>query len=325
MNTISKSLSLSLLGILAASSYASATVFLFDSFATAASSDPANGIYQVNQALSAVANRAIVDGSTVGWSDENSNFYWTTSGTGLAVTTGAGLSSNSVASSGGAVSFRGNTTTDDRMMYRRFEPYTGPTSTYFTASLNTNFIDDDATSLVAFTNSGDAARGTNILTNGGTGFYNGVAMGFVGNGIGGMDLVLRYRTANTSVYADEVLVSGIAADTTYTVMGRIDWESSTENLREDFTVWVNPSSVTEPSASEGITLTGFLGTSTDINSVYLLQKNFGSNLEQTVIMDEIRMGSSWESLNAIPEPSSYAMLLGLGAFILIGSRRFRRS
>jgi hypothetical protein len=323
MNTITKGLSLSFFGILAAGSYASATLFLSDSFVTAPASDPANGIYEVDQALSAVANRAIVGGTTTGWSDAGGGFNWNSSGAGLAITTGAGLSSNSVAGSGGAVSFRGNTTTDDRMMYRQFEPYTGPTSTYFSASLSTNFIDDDAISLVAFTNSGGAARGTNILTNGGTGFYNGVAMGFVGNGIGGMDLVLRYRTANTSVYADEVLISGISTDTTYTVMGRIDWESSTENLREDFTVWVNPSSVAEPSASEGITLTGFLGTSTDINSVYLLQKNFGSDLTQAVIMDEIRLGSSWESLNSIPEPATYAMLFGMGAILLVSYRRFK--
>jgi hypothetical protein len=133
-----------------------------------------------------------------------------------------------------------------------------------------------------------------------------------------MDLIVRYRDGDLN-YVDFTLMSGISLDTSYTIMGRIDWNAA-PNSRDPFTIWVNPESATEPAI--GFNLTGFLGDPTTINSVYLLQKEFGTGLNDAVYMDEIRMGTSWADLQPVPEPSSAALIAGaLG----ISALMFRRS
>jgi hypothetical protein len=133
-----------------------------------------------------------------------------------------------------------------------------------------------------------------------------------------MDLIVRYRDGDLN-YVDFTLMSGISLDTSYTIMGRIDWNAA-PNSRDPFTIWVNPESATEPAT--GFTLTGFLGDPTTINSVYLLQKEFGTGLSDAVFMDEIRMGTTWADLQPVPEPSSVALIAGaLG----ISALMFRRT
>lgn len=298
----------------AAAGTMSASVIFHDPFLTVSTSpNPNAGQYRVNNTLNSSPNNAVNGGPIIGFSGSN---VWSGASS-LPRPVEAGLTSTSVQTSGGAVQFRGSADTTNRMNYRAIDSYESAPQTYFSGIMQTNLIDDDATSLIAFTSLGGDTRGTSILDNTG-GFYNGVAFGFLGNGSGGMDLIVRYRT-DTLAYVDFTLLSGISVNTPYTVMGRIDWNVNPEN-RDTLTIWVNPQSATEPAG--GVTLPSFLGDPTTINSVYLLQKSFGTGLDDAVYMDELRLGTSWADLQPIPEPSSVALIMGaLGLSVLM----FRRS
>jgi hypothetical protein len=321
MNTISKSLSLSLLGILAASSYASATVFLSDSFVTlpAGTENKNAGEYRLNNGLTSTSNQDVAGGSIIGFSAANP---WG-GNSGNPRTVDLGLSSPSLVGSGGSVEFRGFNDTTNRYVYRNISSYTDPGTIYFTGTLQASLLDDNAISLIGFQDSASATRANAMLNNSGD-FYTGLAFGFKGDGDGGMDLIVRYRDGDLN-FVDSILLAGVSAGVSYTVVGRIDWNDplSLGSTRDPFSIWVNPQSITESGAD--FSALGFLGDPGDLGVVYLMQRSFGTGLSDAVYKDEIRIGSSWESLNVIPEPSSYAMLLGLAAFILIGSRRFRKS
>lgn len=294
-----------------------ADVILHDSFITvpASSQNPNAGQYRSDNGLNNANNNFINGGSIIGF---NSSNVWT-GNSGLPRTVETGLASNSIITSGGSVEFRGANDTVNRMIYRQINGYTAPTDTYFSGILQTSLLDDNAVSLIAFTQSGGEVRGNNILNNTGD-FYNGLAFGFLGDGDGGMNLVVRYRDASLN-YVDFTLMTGIEVGVSYTVTGRIDWNAAPDS-RDPFTIWVNPQSVTEPTAG-GFNLTGYLGDPTTINSAYLLQKDFGTGIGEAVYMDELRLGSAWADLQPVPEPNAFvlASLASLGLFARFRCRR----
>lgn len=165
-----------------------------------------------------------------------------------------GLSSTSVFSQGGAVEFRGADDSTQRFVGRDIDAYTGPATTYFSGSLSASPLDDSATSLIAFSSVADGTRASNFLNNSGD-FYNGFAFGFDGDGSGGMDLVVRYRNSDLN-YVQGTLLSGLSADTVYTVSGKITWnvEGTLGDSREELSLWVNPDSASEPGTADFSTI-----------------------------------------------------------------------
>jgi hypothetical protein len=319
VNINTKCLSLTLVGILAASSYASATLFLSDSFVTlpAGTEDKNAGEYRLNNGLTNDNNKDVTGGSIIGFAAANP---WG-GNSGNPRTVDFGLSSPSLVGSGGSVEFRGGNDTTNRYVHRAISSYTDPGTIYFTGTLQASLLDDDAISLIGFSSIAADTRAIAMLNNSGD-FYNGLAFGFKGDGAGGMDLIVRYRDGNLN-YVDSIVLAGVSADVSYTVVGRIDWNDplSAGGTRDPFSIWVNPQSVTEPSTD--FSALGFLGDPGALGAVYLMQRSFGTGLSDAVYMDEVRVGASWNDLSIIPEPSSSAMLLGVAAFILIGMRRFR--
>lgn len=310
---------IALLGLTLSASYAQ---ILNDHFVSVLAGDQNanNGQYRNATSLNAATNNFVNGGSIVGFTSTN---VWSGASANPR-TVSTGLVSNSVASTGGAVEFRGANDNTNRMNYRQITGNTGPSSLYFTGSMSVSLIDDNAVSLLAFTSLGGDTRGDNILNNTG-GFYDGLAFGFLGDNNGGMNLVVRYRDESLN-YVDFTLLTGVSINTTYTVMGRIDWNTGMFGTRDPFTIWVNPQSLTEPVG--GINLVGFLGDPSTINSVYLLQRSFGTGLSDAVYFDEIRLGSTWADLQPIPEPSMIAYVMaGFVAWIAIlrHQRRKRNS
>lgn len=221
---------------------------------------------------------------------------------------------------------RGGNDTVNRYQGRQVSAYGSPSSLYLSATLSATMLDDNAVSLVGFSSwlSTDAgARPNAILDNSGT-FYNGLAVGFKGNGVGGMDLIVRYRDGSLN-YIDTVLKSSIAANTSYTIAGKIDWNDpgTLGGSRDPFTIWVDPASSSEP-VTGGTSLLGFLGDPSTLNAVYVMQKNYGSGLSDTVYVDEIRMASSYPDLNMIPEPTTISLLAFAGISIAL-IRRNRKA
>lgn len=296
------------------------TVIYNDHFITAAvgfgENDWENGEYR-NVFLRHANNRSVAGGSTVGYA---TNLIWTgSSDRPIMVTTG--LSSSSVAGQGGAISMRGGES-GDIYVYRTINYATGPETLYLTGTLSANHLDDDAVTLFGFSNASGATAATNMLYNTGDIFYNGLALGFKGDDDGGMDLILRYRDGGLA-YQEQVLVAGISLNTPYTVVAKIEWDSvdasgnpDPSGLREPLSIWVNPVSLTEPATAD-FTATGFLGTADALKQVNVMQRDFGTSVDDIVYIDELRMAGSWEDLGVIPEPGTMALfslsLLGLSA------------
>ncbi len=223
----------------------------------------------------------VVGGTIVGFSSAN-NTTWT-SNTALPIVTTGGVTSSPVNGAGGAVDFRGSTDAIDRYVTRAINSYTPSASLHFSGTLSATTLDTDAVSFITFTQA-MSNYGACVL-NGNT--FDGVAFGFKGNGTG-MDLVIRYRGTAGS-YVDTVLVNNVAPYQTYTVSGQINWNVS--GINDSLLVKVNGTSF-------GPTLTGQLGTGSNINTVGLAQRNFGIITGDKVTMDDLRLARSapWSAL-----------------------------
>lgn len=86
-------------------------------------------------------------------------------------------------------------------------------------------------------------------------------------------------------------------------------------------LWINPTDITDINA--GAASTAVLN-NRQINDIQGFVFNKGAGVDQTGYFDELRFGASSADVLPIPEPSTYAMLTGIFAFIAIALRRFRR-
>lgn len=135
---------------------------------------------------------------------------------------------------------------------------------------------------------------------------------------GGYQIGLSNRSSgSTPVYDSTVFATG----TTVFVVGSYEFVSGTAN--DVSKLWINPSSATfDDLAIPSATLTSTGGTDmTSINS-FLIRGATGS---PAGTFDELRIGTTWASVTpaAIPEPSTYAAVLG--ALALAGVVLRRRS
>jgi hypothetical protein len=134
---------------------------------------------------------------------------------------------------------------------------------------------------------------------------------------GGYQIGLANRSNSTATYDSTVFATG----TTVFVVGSYEFVSGTAN--DVSKLWINPASATfDDLAIPSATLTATGGTDmTSINS-FLIRGATGS---PAGTFDELRIGTTWASVTpaAIPEPSTYAALLG--ALALAGVVLRRRS
>ncbi len=272
--------------LLLSGSLSHAEVFLRDSFVTGSIST--NGEYGTGN-LRDVSPSA-TGGTIVGFS---SGSPWSVN-TALPEVVSGGLSSPALPGAGGAVSFRGSADSLNRVAYRPITAYTVPATTYFNGTFRVSVLDDDALSFIAYSQNtstidqfalhvmGDASTPHGYA-------FDGVAFGVKGNGAGGMDLVIRYRGAD-SIYVDTVLLAGITAGTAYNISGKIDW-NTTGTGADPLTVWVDGRIAAE--------LTGSLGDGSNINTVGLVQRSYGAGLSNTVSMDELRLASTQNDMGLV--------------------------
>lgn len=105
------------------------------------------------------------------------------------------------------------------------------------------------------------------------------------------------------------------------VVARYTWNAAAGD--DEFALWLNPSSLGGSAPTADISTT--TGTDfADLDWFYLIQRNNASIASSVLLLDELRIGTSWADVTPVPEPSVFA-LTGLGAFgLLAWFRRLRR-
>lgn len=263
----------------------SAETFLKESFVIGFG-DASNGEYK-QATLKDPGNVSVESGSIVGFSKE---MPWVGKSA-LPLVSAGGLSSMTVPGAGGMVLFRGNDTDGKRAFGRKLERYKAPPVLYFSGTLRADILDDNALSLIAYSvwdNLVDRLA-LHVME---SYDFKGIALGFKGDGEGGMDFIARCRN-NSNIFTDTVLVENVDAHTAYTVVGKINWNAGSFGS-ETVTLWINPQGGAEPEG--GTVIDADLGDTDTIEAVYFMQTDFGKNIRQSVAVDELRLTSSFKEI-----------------------------
>lgn len=110
-----------------------------------------------------------------------------------------------------------------------------------------------------------------------------------------------------------------ADDVTYFLVGRISADGPAAGLNLDrIQLWINPTSLTLGSSN------AFASADTGISSMtHFSIRNFGFESGDSVLMDEIRIGTTLEDVIPIPEPAPMALLAGVLATTMLIRRHHR--
>jgi len=295
--------------IFAFSASAQATLFFYESF------EGSNWV-SGNSASGVTSNSAEAAGQAGAWGVH--------SGSGVTVTT---ANSSALSYISGTVDVAGglkylslaSSTTDQTLQFgvaipnvglRSTSPFNGVNPAGLAAGNSIYFsalVRIDAGSLA-----GDRFQfGVTNATLGGSGTFTGV--GFGGNApLAGQ---ITRNNAITSLTTGGNAVLG----QTYLLIGRLGSDGSNFNT-VDF--WINPSSFTIP----GAPLTSGSGAAFNNSQVTFLISSTLLDNGDRVSIDNIRMGTAWSDVvtTAIPEPSAFAALAGVGAMGAAALRRRRR-
>jgi hypothetical protein len=192
------------------------------------------------------------------------------------------------------------------------------------------------TSLGTLDAAGGILAGFNTLVGGGTGNPATVGAGLAirpkaGGNPGEFELGVGKSQASHYLAAVWDTGTYMTGDTIF-VVGKYETVAGAGN--DDIRIWINPSSSTFQGAEPGGAIIGNTATGNDLannsatnfhtlQSFMLRQSGNTDNLQiPNVIYDELRIGTTWASVTEIPEPSSLALILTLGA-VLYGVRRRR--
>lgn len=244
-------------------------------------------------ASSTVTNAGTETAEQIGLVDLNGGSGWTGAwihqgfGSPSADTTGASYSysdgTNSVTTTGVAYNLRS---------YRNSSRTFGTLADgdyYFSILINRNTSNNAGNAKLKFTQTGTQNRNFEV------GFLNG-------------DNNLDYRVGGNS----EVTNVATGNNLTNMIIGKFSLTSGTAG---DFTFWLNPADLaSETGSGSGITTSQTAGGGID---GIRLEYSDGANGGR---FDEFRLGTTWDSVTTIPEPSSL-LLIGLG---LAGAAVFRR-
>lgn len=113
---------------------------------------------------------------------------------------------------------------------------------------------------------------------------------------------------------------GVNPANTVFIVVRLDLDNSTSTFDTAY-AWFNPDLSSEPSTATAISRIGQIDLS-GVNSIRVQAGNLNASGDNTfLLVDEIRIGTSWAAMSAVPEPSTMAVFgLGLLATLL----RFRK-
>lgn len=146
-------------------------------------------------------------------------------------------------------------------------------------------------------------------------FLGGAFVGFVGNGTGGVDLVIRSRTgAAAGSVSDELLVAD-AENNTFQVVMALEYNNPGDTVR----YWVNPTDFSNgeagltASSSINGSIAGFqLGGTSSMNDLSIVNRGFDRSFfwDESILADDVA---------SLPEPAS-AALLGLGGLAMLRRR-----
>lgn len=85
------------------------------------------------------------------------------------------------------------------------------------------------------------------------------------------------------------------------------------------TLWLNPNSTTTEGGGALGSINMSIGGNSAIN--YLGFKMQNADAGDSFNLDEIRLGTTWADVTAVPEPATWALLAGVGTFFMIFRRR----
>ncbi|MFI4911915.1 MAG: LamG domain-containing protein [Sedimentisphaeraceae bacterium JB056] len=132
----------------------------------------------------------------------------------------------------------------------------------------------------------------------GSSTFPGIMAGFWGDG-SKVDLVVRHRDED-SLMVNEVILSDVSGNTTYFVVAKIEYDAFGGS--EQLTVWVNPQTSQEATASAQLITTGkILTNQTQMNYAGFWLENFNSDIGDYVQFDELRLATQWEDAVPVPE------------------------
>ncbi len=315
------------------------SLIAFDPFHTTTSSegaDPANGLYfsnvnGANGALGSTENLNTSGGNIVGfgsqpWLDNVTTFRLQSSRLGTASRTE--LDNGAVR----VLNFRGSggPSTTFRTAHRDLDAY-APSQTYYMSSEMQLFTEASGHQANAFLMLGfgnDTITDSSVMDAASSSLFEGLMWGFRANAAGDqIDLVARATTdAATNTISDFVLLENVPQQQTLFIAARVDVNESGEDT---VTVWLDPDfSLTDPAG--GITFNAEAFSSTaSITRFATLQQGLlhtggAGSTNRVGYFDGIALGTTYASV--VPEPSTYALILG-GVFLLVaaGTRLRRRN
>jgi hypothetical protein len=128
---------------------------------------------------------------------------------------------------------------------------------------------------------------------------------------------LRIRTDGTNIIATVNFASTTLAATntnTHFFVFKVDFGAS-----DVWSLWMNPADLTTAGAP---TLTGTVTGPESLDLTHLmLMRETGGTAGSGFLVDEIRIGTTWDSVTPVPEPSTYVVLVGLLALGVVALRR----
>lgn len=132
---------------------------------------------------------------------------------------------------------------------------------------------------------------------------------------GGFNIGLQNSTSTTGIqWSDEY-----ALNATLFIVGSFNIDTDVASL------WVNPSSTSFGAVeAPSVTFSAAAGTTRTSLDRFFLRQDSASETPD-MIVDEIRVGTSWASVTPVPEPSSFAAFAGLAALGGAALRRRRRA
>ncbi len=166
---------------------------------------------------------------------------------------------------------------------------------------------------------GDTFNGLSTFNGSTEGTFAGALGGTVGGRLISGSSPTHPVSGGTQTIADTLTFS---AATTYMIVMHFDMTSGAVH-----SAWVNPDLNSLGTGSAPTVANGGVFESTSSNTLdYAFDRiRLGLfNGSSTVTFDEIRIGESWIDVSPVPEPSSYALMLGIFGGALAACRRRRR-
>ncbi len=164
-----------------------------------------------------------------------------------------------------------------------------------------------------------SGRGTLGVVQGASSNQNGFGIRFEPNATTATTLRFNANTPAQNPGTDINFANGYGL--TYLVVGKltIDTAASTRN-----DIWVYQNGQTVPTLTNASVGMSFSSAVTGASIPAFYGRSFG-NPNAAIVFDEIRIGTTFADVSAIPEPSTFAALAGLGALGLVASRRRRQA